>query len=61
VSSLGSVPRDCASGTQLYAGTANTFKTAALPIGTTYFRLCAIDNLGNVSAGVTTSAKITGK
>ena len=61
VSSLGSTPRDCASGTQLYAGSATTFKTATLPVGTTYFRLCAIDNVGNVSAGVSTSTKVTGK
>jgi len=56
-----STPRDCASGTQLYAGSATTFKTATLPVGTTYFRLCAIDNVGNVSAGVSTSTKVTGK
>jgi hypothetical protein len=61
VSSLGSAPRDCAAGTQLSAGTAVSYKTAALPIGTTYFRLCAIDNVGNFSAGVTVSAKVTGK
>jgi hypothetical protein len=60
-SALGSAPRDCASGTQLYAGTATTFKTTTLPVGTTYFRLCAIDNVGNSSAGVTTSVKVTGK
>jgi hypothetical protein len=61
VSSFGSAPRDCASGTQLYAGTDTTFKTTPLPIGTMYFRLCAIDNVGNGSAGVTASAKVTGK
>jgi hypothetical protein len=61
VSALGSTPKDCASGTQLYSGTDSTFKTGTLPVGTTYFRLCTIDNLGNVSAGATTSAKVTGK
>jgi hypothetical protein len=61
VSATPSAPKDCASGTQLYAGTDATFKTATLPVGTTYFRLCALDNVGNVSAGVTTSAKVTGK
>ena len=48
-------------GTQLCAGSATTFTTATLPVGTTYFRLCAIDNMGNGSAGVTVSVKITGK
>ena len=55
------MPSGCSSGTQLYAGTANIFRTATLPIGTTYFRLCAVDNVGNVSAGATASAKITAK
>ena len=59
VSMLGSAPRDCASGTLAYAGASMTYKTAALPVGTTYFRLCAVDNLTNISAGVTTSVKIT--
>jgi len=58
-SSTANVPSNCSSGTQLYAGPATTFKTGTLPIGTTYFRLCAVDNVGNVSAGVTASAKVT--
>lgn len=60
VSSTVSAPKDCASGTQVYAGTATGY-TATLPVGTTYFRLCAVDNVGNVSAGVTLSEKVTGK
>jgi hypothetical protein len=61
VSSTASVPSNCASGTLLYAGPATSFTTASLPTGTTYFRLCAVDKLGNVSAGVTASAKVTAK
>jgi len=61
VSSTAGVPSSCASGTQLYAGPSNIYRTGTLPTGTTYFRLCAIDNVGNVSAGVVASAKITAK
>jgi subtilisin family serine protease len=61
VSSTVSAPSNCTSGTQLYAGTDKSFKTGTLPTGTTYFRLCAIDNVGNISAGVVASAKITAK
>ena len=50
---------DCTKGTVLYTGVANTFKTAKLPVGTTTFRLCATDNLGNTGSGVTTSVRIT--
>ena len=58
VSLLNTVPKDCNTGTVLYAGTANTFKTGTLAVGTTYFRLCAIDKVGNVSTGATASAKV---
>jgi hypothetical protein len=61
VSSTASVPSNCSSGTPLYAGTATLFKTGTLPAGTTYFRLCTLDNMGNVSTGVTASAKVTAK
>ena len=61
VSSTASAPKDCVSGTQLYAGPITIFRTGTLPTGTTYFRLCAVDNVGNVSAGVTASAKVTAK
>jgi hypothetical protein len=61
VSSTIGVPSNCASATQLYAGTASISRTGTLPTGTTYFRLCAIDNVGNVSVGATASAKVTAK
>ena len=61
VSSTTGVPSSCAVGTQLYAGVANIFVTGALPTGTTYFRLCTLDNAGNVSAGVAASARGTAK
>jgi subtilisin family serine protease len=50
---------DCTKGTALYTGTATTFKTAKLPVGTTYFRLCATDKLGNTGPGVASSVKVT--
>jgi subtilisin family serine protease len=50
---------DCTKGNVLYTGTGKTFKTAKLPVGTTYFRLCATDNLGNTGSGVTTSVRVT--
>ena len=61
VSSTASAPSNCASGTQLYAGPNTILTTGVLPTGTTYFRLCAIDNVGNVSAGLTATAKVTAK
>ncbi|HEX7508305.1 MAG TPA: hypothetical protein VF550_16135 [Polyangia bacterium] len=61
VSSTASVPSNCTSGTQLYPGPNTIFTTGVLPTGTTYFRMCAIDNVGIVSAGVTASAKVTAK
>jgi hypothetical protein len=61
VSSTTGVPSSCASGTQLYAGAAMLFRTGTLPTGTTYFRLCTLDNAGNISVGVTASAKVTAK
>lgn len=57
VSAAASAPKDCSTGTQLYAGTALTFK-ATLPTGATYFRLCALDNAGNVSTGATASSTV---
>jgi hypothetical protein len=61
VSSTIGVPTSCASGGQLYTGPSNIYRTGTLPTGTTYFRLCAIDNVGNVSVGATASAKVTAK
>jgi subtilisin family serine protease len=61
VSSTVSVPGNCTSGTQLYSGTDKSFKTGTLPTGTTFFRLCTLDNVGNVNVGAAASAKITAK
>jgi hypothetical protein len=57
VSSTTTFPSSCSSGTAVYSGTATTFKTGMLPLGTTYFRLCAADKAGNMSLGIT--AKVT--
>jgi hypothetical protein len=52
---------NCSRGALLYAGTERVFKTANLPTGTTHFRVCAIDKVGNISTGVASSAKVTAK
>jgi hypothetical protein len=51
---------DCSRGTLLYSGPERSFKTAKLPTGVTYFRVCASDSAGNVSTGVPASVKVTG-
>ena len=57
VFATGASPTSCASGTQLYLGTAITFTHTSLSNGTTYFyRLCATDKVGNASSGATASA-----
>lgn len=49
------LPVSCSDGTQLYLG-ANTTYSHTLVNGTSYFyRLCAVDNAGNISVGVTTA------
>lgn len=58
VTATGSSPPTCTAGTLLYAGTAQTYQATSLPTGTTYFRLCGIDNLGNTSTGATTSVTV---
>ncbi len=47
----------CVSGTSLYSGALTTFSHIGLTNGTTYYyRVCATDNAGNLSAGATASA-----
>src|SRR5260221_3341212 len=57
VYATGAAPASCASGTPLSVGSATSFTHANLVAGTTYYyRVCAKDNVGNVSVGVTASA-----
>jgi hypothetical protein len=50
-------PSNCTTGTPVYEGTALTTTLTGLTNGTTYaFRVCAVDNAGNISTGVTASA-----
>jgi subtilisin family serine protease len=59
VSATGSAPKNCASGTVLYTGTEQAYLTGELPKGlTTYFRLCTVDNLGTMNAGVQVAVKV---
>ena len=52
VFATGAVPASCAVGTELVSGTAMSFTHSGLANGTTYYyRLCAIDAVGNVSGG----------
>jgi hypothetical protein len=57
VYSLGSEPTSCTMGAQLYSGTATSFTHTNLTNATTYYyRLCATDNVGNISSGLVASA-----
>ena len=57
VYSIGSAPASCATGTQLYTGTATSFTHSGLVNGTQYYyRVCATDVAGFTSPGVTASA-----
>jgi hypothetical protein len=58
VSALGNLPASCNAGTTVYTGTANALKVTGLPVGTTYFRLCAVDKLGTMNSGSTFSARV---
>ncbi|MDH4231705.1 MAG: hypothetical protein OEW04_06710, partial [Nitrospirota bacterium] len=59
VYSTGGMPASCSTGTLIYEGTAATYTHAGLADGTTcYYRTCAIDGAGNVSAGATASATV---
>jgi subtilisin family serine protease len=60
VSAIGSAPADCAHGTLLYSGRSTTFKANDSTWGTA-FRVCAVDNAGNVSSGALASIKVTSK
>src|SRR5204863_108222 len=56
VSSTIDFPASC-SGTPLFSGSQTSFTHSSLTNGTTYFyRLCATDNAGNTSTGITASA-----
>jgi hypothetical protein len=47
-----STPDTCSSGTQVYSGSDTSYTHTSLTNDTTYYyRVCAIDNVGNVSAG----------
>ncbi len=49
-----STPDSCSSGTQVYSGSDTSYTHISLTNGTTYYyRVCAIDNAGNVSTGRT--------
>jgi hypothetical protein len=56
-----SVIANCRRGTLLYSGRERSFKTAQLPVGTAYFRVCAVDAAGNLSSGTASSAKFTAR
>jgi hypothetical protein len=58
VYSTSGTPGSCSSGIQIYSGSGNSYTHSSLTNGTTYYyRVCAIDNAGNVSTGATSSAK----
>ncbi len=51
-------PTHCRSGTPLYEGSSTTYSHTGLTNGTTYkYRICAVDNAGNVSTGVVVGGK----
>jgi hypothetical protein len=57
VYSTGDTPSSCLSGMQIYTGTDTTYTNIPLTNGVTYnYRVCAIDNAGNISTGATRSA-----
>jgi photosystem II stability/assembly factor-like uncharacterized protein len=59
VAANGTLPASCASGTLIYSGTDTSFVHTGLTKGITYsYRLCALDKTGNVSNGITASAKV---
>lgn len=56
-SELTSPSAKCTDGTQVYLGTGNSKTDTGLVNGTSYFyRVCAYDNIGNVSEGATVTA-----
>ena len=59
-STTGSPAANCATGTVLAGGAANTFVHLGLSVGTTYYyRACASDNVGNVATGATATGTLT--
>lgn len=57
VSTAGNPGSTCSSGTEIFRGTATAFTHTDLATGTTYYyRVCAVDEAGNVSTGTTRSA-----
>jgi subtilisin family serine protease len=58
VSATTSAPANCSVGTARYTGSVPAFAVSNLPTGTTYFRLCAVDNAGNMGTGITTSVTV---
>jgi len=57
VYNTGGFPVSCSDGTQAYSGTNKAYIHKGLDNNTTYYyRLCARDNAGNISTGVTASA-----
>jgi hypothetical protein len=49
-----SAPSTCATGTLLGTSTGTTITHSGMTVGTTYrYRVCAIDNAGNISTGAT--------
>jgi uncharacterized delta-60 repeat protein len=58
VFSKGSAPASCSEGKQIYNGPDTTYLHTGLTSGTTYYyRVCAIDEAGNISTGKTAKAK----
>ena len=52
VYSTSGIPDSCSNGIQIYTGSDTSYVHSGLSTGTTYYyRVCAIDNAGNVSAG----------
>lgn len=61
VYAVGAPPADCASGAVLYVGTGTSFTQTGLTNGVTYgYRVCALDNVANISTGATASASPVG-
>ncbi len=52
----GGVPASCKVGTQLYTGVDTSFVHTGLGKGIYYYRVCATDNVGNISSGAGMSA-----
>jgi hypothetical protein len=54
----GAAPSSCSSGTPIYTGADTSYPHTGLTNGTRYYyRVCAVDQVGNTSSGVTKSAR----